>query len=493
MLFVHQEKTTDFNRRFYDRVEDLQIFNCGDINILKIILDGIRTDRELMKADIGFFFHKEWLYRFILLMMRIKRFLFRRKMLESYNEQLIMLQSLANRKFMVIDDHRVTETQDGRKVSFYFENIINSFGRDNVIYMYAGIMPAEQHFDFRYIDHLHYTLANRLTGDDRKFRKNLLDTFQRVKRSGKFTNVELKRIKTAIVLFFSSFRAWNSILAHIRPERAVLIRTYYTEGLLLALKRHNIQSVELQHGLFSLDDIDYVFPSKIKKIKDRAFFPDKMLTFGPFWKNLLMMGFEFTEDQLDTIGYYPYVNDQAKYQLSKQLKPFVKNNGILLVATQFFLEKEYCDYVRWLSRDLLQKKQPYVIIVKLHPGDNPDLYQSLNSLENVKIVTGNINDYLSISDALISIFSTTLYDAIRYDVPSFALYKKTFSGYIDEMAKWGVVHKLKMNESPVNYLNKNTLKRDVPYFYSPPNYQVLKSELISSEAYIKQLMTQGES
>ncbi len=481
MLFVHEEKTTDFNRRFYDRVEDLQIFNCGDINILKIILDGIRTDRDLMKADIGFFFHHEWLYRFVLLMMRIKRSLVRRKMLQMCNEQLDKLHSLANRKYLIIDDHRVIKTQDNRQVSFYFENIIKSLGRDDVIYIYAGIKPAEQHFDFRYINHLHYTLANRLTGDERKFRKDLLETYRRVERSGKFTNAELKRIKIAIVLFFSSFRAWNSILANIHPDRAVLIRTYYTEGLLLALKRHKIQSVELQHGLFSVGDIDYIFPSEIKSIKDRAFFPDKMLTFGPFWKNLLMMGAEFSEEQIENIGYYPYVNDQARIQLTEQLKPFVNDKGILLVATQFFLEQEYCDYVRWLSRDILKKKQPYVILVKLHPGDNPALYKSLNSLENVKIVGGNINDYLSISDALVSIFSTTLYDAIRYDVPSFALYKKTFSGYIDEMVKWGVAYKLNMDESPVDYLNKNTLKRNVRYFYSQPDYQVLKTESIYSE------------
>ena len=481
MLFVHQEKTTDFNRRFYERIEDLNLFNCGDINILKVILDGIRTDRELMKADIGFFFHREWLYRIVLLLMRIKRFFVRREMLHTCSVQLDKLGTLANRNYLVIDDHRISKTQDVRQVSFYFENIINSLGRDNVIYMYAGIMPAEQQFDFRYINHLHYTLANPLTGEERKFRKDLLVTYRRVKHSGKFSKVELKRIKTAIVLFFSSFRAWNSILAHIHPDRAFLIRTYYTEGLLLALKKHNIQSVELQHGLFSVDDIDYIFPSKIKNIKDRAFFPDKMLTYGPFWKNLLLMGAEFSDEQIETIGYYPYVNDRARDHLLKQLKPFVKDRGILLVATQFFLEKEYCDYVRWLSGDLIQKKHPYVILVKLHPGDNPALYQSLNKLENVKIVTGNINDFLSISDALISIFSTTLYDAIRYDVPSFALYKKTFSSYINAMVKWGVVYKLRLNESPVPYLKKKTLKRDISFFYGQPDYSVLQSEMIASE------------
>lgn len=476
MLFVHQEKTTDFNSRFYERIDDIHIFDCGDINIVKVILDGIRVDRELMEANIGFFFHHEWIYRFALLMMRIKRFIFRRDLIKLCKEQVQKLSSLTNRKTLLVDDHRISETPDGHKASFYFENILNYFGRDNVVYVFGGIVPAEQQFDVRYIDHLHFTLAKKLSGKDREFRKNLLETFQRIRRLGIFTDEELKRIKIAIVLFFSSYRAWNSILSFIRPERAVLIRTYYTEGLLLALKKNHIQSIELQHGLFSLSDIDYVFPSRIKEIRDRAFFPDRMLTFGPFWKNLLLKGFEFREDQIDSIGYYPYVNNQAKERLSRQLEPFVQNRGILLVATQFFLEKEYCDYVRWLSHDILEKKQPYVIIVKLHPGDNPRLYESLKSLENVKIVAGNINDYLSISDALISIFSTTLYDAIRYDVPSFALYKPTFSGYIDEMVNWGVAHKLYESESPVDYMQDKKLQRDVRYFYSHPDYHVLDSQ-----------------
>ena len=473
MTKVHQEKTTDFNNHFYGRVKDLHLFDCGDINILKVVIDGLRNDRELMNADIRFFYRSEWLYRFVLFLMRMKCKIFNRTLIQLSQLQFEHLKKIARRKILLIDDHRVSDDLNGQKVSFYFSNIIKYFGRENVIYIYGGILPASQSFDFNYIHYLHLVLSNRLTEADRTFRRELIKTYQRIKKSKLFSKEELERIRISIMLFYSSYRTWDSILRVMQPDKALLIRTYYTEGLLLALKKHHIKSIELQHGLFSKDDIDYIFPERIKGIKERAFFPDKMVTYGRYWKNLLRKGAEFSDKQIDIIGYYPFVNDNSKEYLQRTLKPFLKGKKVILVATQFFLEREYCEYVHWLSGDIAKKDQPFIILVKLHPGDDPRHYESLKKLRNAKIVSGNINDYLSISDAVVSIFSTVLYDAIRYNVPSFTLYMDTFRSYIDEMIKSGGVQKIVFKESPIDYLDNHVSRIDATYFYDAPDYEVL--------------------
>lgn len=479
MAGVHREKTIDFNHRFYNKVKNLGLFDCGDINILKIVLDGIRTDRELMYADTRFFYQGEWFYRLVLLLMRVKRFLLHRDLIRVCKKQIKKLKSIADRKILLIDDQRTTKSADGREVSFYYENILNHIGRDKVIHLTAGMIRMDLFYELWFVHHLHFTFASKLSAKDRKFRKDLIDTYDRIEKSGLFDNEELNRIKMAIVLFFTSYRAWDSVLKHIHPERAYFINTYYTEGLLLALRQHNICSIEIQHGLFSAEDIDYVFPPNIKPIRDRAFFPDHILTYGPYWKNLLIDGYEFDNDRIEVIGYYPYVNEKAKEQVTAELKPFLGNKGVILVATQFYLEKEYCEYIKWLSGDLLKKKALYVIVVKLHPGDNPELYRSLKPLQNVRMVTGNINDYLSISDALVSIYSTTLFDALRYHVPSFALYKENFKTYIEEMEKWGVVQRLYVNESPVDKIKSYRHIQNPHFFYSPPDYEIFVEEELS--------------
>jgi hypothetical protein len=310
-----------------------------------------------------------------------------------------------------------------------------------------------------------------LTPYEEELRKNLLTTYKKIEKSKAFDSGELTNIQIAIQSFFCQFKIWNEILKTLPSLKyAIVEQHYHHEGLLLALKKNNIKSYEIQHGLISESDIFYIFPKEISKIKNKALFPDKILVYGNYWKDILLKGGEFGEGDIIATGDFRKKNNLLqKPEEEKIIKDFISGRNIILISSQTFMHEYYGAYTKWLSELLINKHKDWKIILKLHPNEKEENYTVISNLPNVLISKSNILYLFGIAKIHISVYSTTLFDALEYKLTNFSLQNEAFKDYTQNIIRDKVALPIDLNEDPVNKFEKlagNSSLIDSNYVYS---------------------------
>lgn len=286
----------------------------------------------------------------------------------------------------------------------------------------------------------------------------------------------MSQIRSALHIFFEDFRLYYNIFKNQSVKNLLFICHYHNEGLIAALKLLKIQCVEVQHGLIASNDLYYVYHEQFAPVISKAFFPDKILVYGPYWKRILEMGCEFRSHQINIAGDY-------LYRLSSEMKEKPPKENIVLVCAQKNLHEDYVSYGKQLAAHL--KNHPdWRGIMKLHPLErNKQAYEELKSygIEIVDIETP-LDVVLSRSKIQISIYSTTFYDAFGFDVINFSLQDfGTMSDYASDMISEGVAAPINADEDPIaKFLQmKSTEYRQLPRedVYAPFNEVILHDVL----------------
>jgi len=325
-----EQTFTDFNNNFYKRAPDLTLFDCDDINLLKVVLDGLKVKYTSKGKVNSYLFYSYWLYN---LYCRIK-------LITKKNSLNI---TKKNKKILISDIGRVIINKEGKPISLYFNNIINHFGRENCLIVLEK-KSLNKEFDYLYDDLVSYYAFTSLTEDEKLFRKNLIKTYNKIAHSEIFANNELADIQFAFHKFFIEYKVWNSFVKNFKYlSKAFFVCHYHKEGEILALKKGNIQCNELQHGLIAPQDVFYVFPEYIKERRHGMLFADRILVYGEYWKQVLLKGYEYSDNQIDVIGYYlADFNINYKEEVNK-LKNEFENSKVILITTQTFLHEHFIE------------------------------------------------------------------------------------------------------------------------------------------------------
>jgi hypothetical protein len=358
------------------------------------------------------------------------------------------LEKFANRKFLIVDPARYKKSND-YFVSTYFHHFYKQL---------SDFTSISEHFNSHHLfnfslQELHQELMFQpFSKDELKMRNEIRRCYTRIKQLNKFSNGDLENIRIAFDQFFKSYRSNDRIIKVLKPELTYLVCHYHKEGLMLALKRNGIKTIELQHGLIAPEDIFYVFPEKVKTIKERALFADEIWVYGEFWKQRLLKGAEYAEHQIKIVGYYQYENNTVPDLISDRLTSLKGNKKVLLFTSQVTLAKEVSEYLLFLANDIKEKKLDYVIWLKMHPSENKNMYAAIDGVENIVIVEENPEYLFAFANLVVSVFSTTLYDAFRYNIPCFSLYIKEYADYVNSVVESGVAALIYNDQNPIEYL-----------------------------------------
>jgi len=220
----------------------------------------------------------------------------------------------------------------------------------------------------------------------------------------------------------------------------------------------------LQHGLIATKDIFYVFPEVTKSIIHKALFADRILVFGEYWKSVLEKGVEYSSEKIEKIGYYLYDDFNGFDEIKDSINKFADGKKIILITTQTSLHDYFATYIKWLANDINTNKLPYKIIVKNHPLEKPEHYKVLEGIANVKIMNCPLPLLFKQSSLHISIYSTTLFDGVRYGITGYALDVAQCSDYVNELVASGVAKKIGLNQNPTS-LEAISSSLDGQYFY----------------------------
>jgi hypothetical protein len=343
-------------------------------------------------------------------------------------------------EYLILDYNRVVNDNDQWHY-IYYDTIIQLIGREKV-----SVLCTESKSYLK--PDIHYSALQRplpaLDVTEQKILKSINRSIHKARKSKQLSALEMKHLCTQMVLFFHDFRQHYHLLKGQNIEHVIFIRHYHREGMMAALKELNIEHTELQHGLIAANDLYYVYDKQYASALPNALFPDRIVVYGPYWKRILEKGCEFKPEHIHVGGDYLYRLKRPPHDLS------AKENLILLC-----IQKEMNpDYIRYghLLAEFMKAHPEWRVILKLHPSqDNREEYDQLKQY-GFQILDREIplDELLAKAKIQITIYSTTVYDALGFDVMNFCLQDfGKMSDYAKDMISESAALPLYEHEDPI--------------------------------------------
>lgn len=437
-MSLHRDSTfSDFKKSFYKRAGDPAIFDCGDINILKVVLDGLKVNYA-SKGKVSLpFFKGDLTWKAT---QKLKK-------LRAGSGTTIKVKSKALVLAVDLSGRSVNPVNEAPQ-SYYFKELLDEFPEDKRLHVVEHVKESNYVRDIDLPQYRHFQHSSD-TGYDVELRTELLKTVEKLRHVGIFNKEELINTQIAVQNFFLQYKTWKELLKNFPSIRFALVEQHYHhEGLLLALKKAGIRCYEIQHGLIAESDIFYVFPKSISAIRNKALFPDKILVYGDYWKNILLKGEEFAEENIVCIGDFRKKSESIS-ERNASIEEFCEGHSIILISSQTYMSEFYKNYAAYLSKLLQTKHAGWKILLKLHPNEKENDYNSLSTLSNILVSKENINHLFGLSQVHISVYSTTLYEALEYDLLNLSLQHLPFKDYTDSMVRDRIALPIGEHDDPV--------------------------------------------
>jgi hypothetical protein len=453
-----------FKKQFYDQVKDLSILNCLEFNLLKVVLDGLKVDYVASGILKTRFTSSTYLFRLTHHLRGVK---YGKKLPAEMESK---WKEIGKRKHLLIDHSaRTARAVTGKTISFYFSEILESAEakniahivekKPNLLYDYDCCLP-------QWTDCFRYTA---LDADDKELHSALIDVYRNLDRNKCFAGKDLINIGIAFEKFFYEYKTWKQLLGYFDQKQIHLLCHYHREGSMLAMRRAGREIIEWQHGLISTKDIFYCFPQMVSGFKTKCLFSDKIWVYGTYWKEVLLSGHEFAEDQIEIRGFYPFDRKVVSEEIDASLKEWIGGRTVLLVTTQTTLHTHFISYLKNLLPKLNSDKQ--VVLLRPHPAEKKELYAELETFHHCRIETSNLSFLLDLCDLHLSVYSTTIYDAIRFGKPSFSLEVASCMDYISDLVKAGVTKSISADTNVFEQVIQ-TPNKTADYYFAKSNYRL---------------------
>jgi hypothetical protein len=380
----------------------------------------------------------------------------------------------ALRDVVFLDPARIVRDPSDRWHSIYMELGIGLFDPNSV-----SVLSRKEEPRLRCDAVLHSMIRNYATPDSREIAllKEVTAVAKRTLGSTAWSEKQKAHILSALHVFFDDFRFYYALFLNQRVKSVVFISHYHNEGLIAALNILGIRSVELQHGLISGNDLYYQYSPVFKNAVQNAFFPDHICVYGNYWKELLLKGVEFKDTTITVAGDYLWQPDVTPQLTSP-------SNQVLICA-QKNMHEDYVSYAKRLI-PCLQLHPEWKWVIKMHPLEkNKALYRSLEK-DGFVIVDDeqSLSALLRESRIQISIYSTTFFDALGFEISNYSLQEfSIYKDYSAQMITEGVAQPLYIDEDPIEkYLHskgKSTLRprKDV---YGPFDASAMRRAIVGS-------------
>jgi hypothetical protein len=464
-----------FKNRVYERIKDLHMLDVldGEVNLLKVVLDGLKV-RYTSKGKIR---------PLLILPTPERRLFYAMSVLRGRRPSAYYFDKGVKDRVMLIDSGgRMVSGPEG-EVSFHFNRITDKLGANRFLLVGERVPEIRESYfpvNVKY-NAADLMLALKLSFSDDSFetlRKGCAGVLKKLSDTGLFEQVELNDIKVGMHYFLMGYLIWKHILTKAQTKKTLLTVHYHKEGCIYAMRELGIHSIELQHGLIATQDIFYCFPDQVEEIESKILMCDEIMVFGEFWRRMLLRGKGYSLNQISVLGEYRTRNASISKEEKQRIASFTENRKVILVTTQTSLHNEFSKYISFLAGNEMITSGEYCIIVKHHPAENINSYDSILNLQNV-LVVGKFNiDFLyQIAQIHISCYSTTLFESIAYHCVNFSLLIPECMDYVKRLLDDGVSKALPLSEIP-DVVNLDTTGRlNVDEFYAPLNWNMLEEKL----------------
>ncbi len=311
-----------------------------------------------------------------------------------------------------------------------------------------------------------------------------------------------------ILNFQYDYKKYIELLQRKNPKVVFLVVAYENKALVAACKKMSIDIIELQHGTISPYHLGYSYPENTMKsngeIKEIEYFPDKILSFGDYWRNacpfpidsenIISMGFPYFEENSKT--YMKIAEDKNSEEGNNQKN---EDKQILFISQGVigkYLSKLAYETASKIndnkSNNENNNTQDYNFIYKLHPGEygtwkeNYDyLTKASSEFDNFTVIDQSeppLYELFAESHYQIGAFSTAIYEGLAFNCKTFIIDVPGVE-YLDDLIDKNIVKRVKNSEELIDYLKedeKNEIifkEYDKDYFFKNFDETIFKKIL----------------
>jgi len=253
---------------------------------------------------------------------------------------------------------------------------------------------------------------------------------------------------------------FGHLLKKIQPKVIIYVVGYSLNQMIIAelAKEMGIPTIELQHGHIGRGSLPYNFMADVKVTA----FPDYLFVNGEH--ELETARLPIPKENVYVVGSTELEKQRLYY--AEKLKGKRKRRKVITFICSG--EPEIADGAIELSRKL--DKTKYKIYLKLHPSEYTNWKKKYPKLidSDVNVVDGSKHDvyyYMAVSDWLIGITSTVLFEATRFNCNILVLRKVYYFNSESLVSTGNAVYIDTMDEA-VEYISSNMPPRkESEYFY----------------------------
>lgn len=317
--------------------------------------------------------------------------------------------------------------------------------------------------------------------------------------------IDLFRIMEDHILNFQyDYKKYIELLQRKKPKVVFLVVAYENKALLAACKKMNIEIIELQHGTISPYHLGYSYPENTMKfngeLKEIEYFPDKILSFGNYWKNACP--FPIDSENIISMG-FPYFEENSKTYMkiaedknSKEGNDQKTEKKQILFISQGVIGKYLSELAYETALNMNKNNennednaQNYNFIYKLHPGEygtwkeNYDyLTKAVNEFDNFTVINKSeppLYELFAESHYQIGAFSTAIYEGLAFNCKT-SIIDVPGVEYLDDLIDKDIVKKVNSSEELINYINNENIsiqEYDKDYFFKNFDETIFKKIL----------------
>jgi hypothetical protein len=284
-----------------------------------------------------------------------------------------------------------------------------------------------------------------------------------------------------ILNFKYEFEKYRELLIEKQVKQVYVVVAYENKALIAACKDLKIDVLELQHGVISKYHLGYSYPSENITLKSGtyehiAYFPDKILSFGDYWRE--SSAFPIKKHSIFSVG-FPYFEDN-----SKKFKDTVKKDNQILFISQGVIGKYLSDF----ASELAEKLDGYEFIYKLHPGEYstwrvnyPKLVEA-EKLDNFRIVDSDDPELYALfaeSEYQVGAFSTAIYEGLAFNCKTFIVDVPGVE-YLDDLVDKKIVVKVRNPNDMIRKLDDLDLSSyDADFFFKDYDEQLIEDIILN--------------
>ena len=325
--------------------------------------------------------------------------------------------------------------------------------------------------------------------------KQLINTVKEEIETAFKIEIDLFRIMEDHILNFQyDYKKYIELLQRKNPKVVFLVVAYENKALVAACKKMNIEIIELQHGTISPYHLGYSYPENTRKfdgeIKEIEYFPDKILSFGDYWKNACP--FPIDSENIISMG-FPYFEENSKTYMKIADKKDNEPNDQkqILFISQGVIGKYLSELAYETASNIHENNdsQNFKFIYKLHPGEygtwkeNYDYLTKANDeFDNFTVIDKSeppLYELFAKSHYQIGAFSTAIYEGLAFNCKTFIIDVPGVE-YLDDLIDKDIVKKVKSSEELINYITNENIsiqEYDKDYFFKNFDETIFKKIL----------------